>query len=386
MDWMIKDVDYSPKDTTGVEGFVNRMETELRGEGPPLEGFHFLNSPSEMLRFSREIEDEVRSNPQKANLYVGFQTVEKMLAEAGRYRQLNELGVSVVTFGQGELPESMEFEGSTWVPLNRDTRSLANQWYLISSSPTPIAFVAWEVSVEEQFAIGGLSAPGKLFKGFVTNDLRVINGLIGHLDSVMNQKAAIQDSRAAIESQLRLPINKIMTITQIEDSKSLKDLRSRVTELASGHEAELILFEMSAASYLVTPYPEENRDSWKRVLNENDLNLFGRSAIAKQINEISSAGVSAGVVLPTTHGFKHLTEWAEKEKIDLIVIPVSMVDPGLLDRLKGYSLRTLLDNTDIQLVVMETDGTMWNANPQLTENAFSINNDNLVGSSTRNLS
>ena len=246
--------------------------------------------------------------------------------------------------------------------------------------------MAWEVSVEEQFAIGGLSAPGKLFKGFATNDLRVINGLIGHLDSVMNQKAAIQDSRAAIESQLRLPINKIMTITQIQDSKSLKDLRSRVTELASGHEAELILFEISAASYLVTPYPEENRDSWKRVLNENDLNLFGRSAIAKQINEISNAGVSAGVVLPTTHGFKHLTEWAEKEKIDLIVIPVSMVDPGLLDRLKGYSLRTLLDNTDIQIVVMETDGTMWNANPQLTENVFSINNDNLVGSSIRNLS
>lgn len=45
MDWTISDVDYSPKDTTGVEGFVTSVEMELSGEEPTVEGFHLLNAP-----------------------------------------------------------------------------------------------------------------------------------------------------------------------------------------------------------------------------------------------------------------------------------------------------------------------------------------------------
>ena len=283
---------------------------------------------------------------------------------------------NATTFSISSLKKPITIEAITAVnKLSKSQLNLLLVFFktssVISSSPTPIAFVAWEVSVEEQFAIGGLSAPGKLFKGFVTNDLRVINGLIGHLDSVMNQKAAIQDSRAAIESQLRLPINKIMTITQIEDSKSLKDLRSRVTELASGHEAELILFEMSAASYLVTPYPEENRDSWKRVLNENDLNLFGRSAIAKQINEISSAGVSAGVVLPTTHGFKHLTEWGAFIDLNGVDALLHITDISWVRVNKPSELLSIGQNIKVKITKIEPDSKKISVGiKQLTEDPY----------------
>ena len=54
-------------------------------------------------------------------------------------------------------------------------------------------------------------------------------------------------------------------------------------------------------------------------------------------------GARAQAILPTSHGFRHLAEWAEREDADLILIPVSLLNPGLFKRLRGYSLRTLLD-------------------------------------------
>lgn len=363
MDWKIIEKDQTPEDPTGVGGFVRRMEHEFRVDGLPLEGFHFMNSPMEMLRFSREIEEEVGANSTDANLYAGFQTVEKLIGESKRYRHLVETGVSLVAFGQGKLPESTDLVELEWVPLERDTRALENQWYLVSSTPSPIAFVGWETSPEDQFARDGLSAPGKMFKGFVTNDSRVVEAMLTHLESVRSAKVALHMARTTLESQLRTPIGRVMTITDGSDSQLFRDIRARAIDIARSYSAEVLLFEISAASYLVNPYPEEDRKSWLRVLDERELVWFGRSAIARQLAEIKARGIEAGAVLPTTHGFKHLAAWAEQESVDLILLPSSLVEPGLLDRLRGYSLRSLLEHTDRQVVLMEPDGTMWHANP-----------------------
>ena len=51
MHWAIEKEDRTDSDPTGVDGFVKRMESELRGDGPPMEGFHFLNTPMDMLTF-----------------------------------------------------------------------------------------------------------------------------------------------------------------------------------------------------------------------------------------------------------------------------------------------------------------------------------------------
>jgi hypothetical protein len=55
MDWKIIEKNQIPEDPTGIGGLVRRMEHELRGNGSALKGFHFMNSPKEMLRFSREV-------------------------------------------------------------------------------------------------------------------------------------------------------------------------------------------------------------------------------------------------------------------------------------------------------------------------------------------
>ena len=60
MDWKIVEADITVTDSSGVEGFIARMESEFRQGGAPLEGFHFLNSPKLMLEYSKEIGDEIQ--------------------------------------------------------------------------------------------------------------------------------------------------------------------------------------------------------------------------------------------------------------------------------------------------------------------------------------
>ena len=184
MEWTITDKDVSSQDVTGVEGLILRMDRELRAGGTPIEGFRFLNSSAEMFRYSQEIEKEVRASPAGACLYTGFQVPEKLLAESRKYQRLIHAGVTVVAFGQGMLPESPDGLAEIWTPLEPDNRALENQWFLVSSSPVPIAFVGWETSPEPLFGRGRLTAPGKQFKGFATNDDRVVHAVIAHLESV----------------------------------------------------------------------------------------------------------------------------------------------------------------------------------------------------------
>ena len=352
MDWAITADDLASRDMTGVESLITRMDSELRGGGPPIEGFRFLNSPIEMLEFSREIETEILGSPMAADLYVGFQRAAKLQGESQRYRGLIEAGVRLAAYGEGSLPDTLADLEDIWTPLGRNIHALENQWFLVSSSPSPIAFIGWETSSTSVFGFGGLSAPGKQFKGFVTDDRRVVLAVIAHLESVRAGTAPTPESPHA---------GRIMAITSIEDSPEYAALRSRAAELAEEGGGDVVLFEMSAASYLVSPYPEENKRSWVRVLGEEEMLFFGRASVARQLESLRSRGVGGGVILPTTHGFQHLAEWVERENIGMVLLPASMANPSLFDRLRGYGLSELLEHTGRPVMLVEPDGTMRRA-------------------------
>ena len=357
MDWAINEGDILLRDFSGVEGLIERMEKELREGGTPIEGFRFLSDADEMLEFSREVEREVRDNPFGADLYVGFQTADKLIGEAERYRRLAQAGVRVAAFGQCPLETAPEGLEKVWTPLPRNTRALENQWFLVSSHPTPIAFVGWETSHDKIFGMGGISAPGKQFRGFITNDCRVVHAIVAHLESVRTRiaRARALDSGSGVR--------RVLAVTSLDDSPDYAVVRSCAAGLAAADGGEVVLFEISAASYLVSPYPEENRRQWIRTLKEPELRRLGRSPVAKQMEVIRARGAGAQAILPTAHGFRHLAEWAEREDADLILIPVSLVNPGLFERLRGYSLRTLLEHTTRPVLVVYPDGSTWRANP-----------------------
>ena len=354
MEWTITDNDLLLRDLGGVEGLIERMEKELRGGGTPIEGFRLLSDAAEMLSFSHEIEREVRDSPDMADLYVGFQTADTLAREARRYRRLVRAGVKLAAFGQCRLEEHPEGLEGVWTPLPRNTRALENQWFLVSSHPAPIAFVGWETSPEKMFGVGSISSPGKQFRGFITNDCRVVHAVIAHLESLR--------ARAARSSDAVVAARRVLAVTSLDDSPEYSAVRSCASRLAAADGGEVVLFEISAASYLVSPYPEENRRQWIRTLREPELRRLGRSPVAKQLEVIRACGAEAQAILPTSHGFRHLAEWAEREDADLILIPVSLVNPGLFERLRGYSLKTLLEHTTRPVLVVYPDGSTWRAN------------------------
>ncbi len=393
MEWTITEGDLSQFGRTPVAGFVERMERELRGGGGPIEGFQFVNTTEEMLRFTREIEDEVLDNPDGANLYTGFQTSAKFDMEIARYEDILRTGARVAAYGQGPPPDGFDAGTFWWVELPRDTRALENQWFLVSTAPTPIVFVGWETSPDDRFGTGGLSAPGKTFEGFVTTDRRVVDAIVEHLHSVMYTRTRLTCGEPGIEEddgfhredgeQGDHPYHgqsadfsgwakgwesqrdsRIMALTDFRGSPEYAAVRDAAAAMAIARGCELVLFEVSAASYLVNPYPEDDRSHWQRILNEQELMLFGRGEVARQWAKVREQGVPGGVILPSMPGFKHLDEWADREKIDLIMVPASLVRPGLLARLQGYSLRTLLRHTDRRVMVVDAEGTMcWASNP-----------------------
>ena len=362
MKWTILDADKTVLDPSGVDAFIDRMDKELRAGGPPLEGFKSLYSSQEMLQITREIENEITKVPDsQSTLYVGFQTVDKFLNETERYTYMSTLGIPVVGFGQGNVPDQNNVPAEQWVSLPTDLLAFENQWYLISASPNPIIFIGWETSSPELFGLGGISTEGKEFRGFVSNDERIIDAAINYLERVRKQNGPTASlPLMQLSEEIPFPISRIMMVTDDNQNEQIDSMRKEISSFAAENEAYVMLYDISAASYLVNPYPSgEVEKTSTKVLHTQDLGLMGRQYLVEQLDHLNNNELCAGVILATEHGFKHLAEWAESENADLIMIPQSLVNPGLIDRIKGYTLRKLLEATTIPIIVYKDSTSSW---------------------------
>ncbi|GIT45205.1 MAG: hypothetical protein Ct9H300mP11_31410 [Chloroflexota bacterium] len=110
-------------------------------------------------------------------------------------------------------------------------------------------------------------------------------------------------------------MNKVLVLSDDGQRPELASLRENIAEFAAKKSASVLLYDLSAASYLVSPYPSEvyERD-WDRALGKKELNMAGRAYLARQLDDLDSNGVRGGAILPTGHGFRQLAEWAEQEK------------------------------------------------------------------------
>ena len=356
MEWTILDTDSSPGDSTGVEGFIKRMDSDLRGDGVPLEGFRIIKSGMEMYEITRQIEaDKVGAGFSSAPLYVGFQNVDKFNNEVKRYSKISEAGVTVVGFGRGAQTAGYDAI-EQWVDLQQDHKSFENQWYLISLEPEPFIFIGWETSEDSQFGLGGVSASGKEFKGFISDDVRLVQASIAHLEQI-RQKLVPPESMdiGKLSNKLGFSVNKIMVLTDENKDKGFTELRDGSITLASNLDAEIVSYDKSAISYLVNPYPSElHQKEYNKPLTQPELLVMGRQYLADEIRLYDSFGVKAKAILPTDHGFAHLASWAKKEEADIIMIPSSLVRPGLVSRVQGYTLDSLMAATDIPVLVLDT--------------------------------
>lgn len=175
MDWRYPAVEPQNR-ARGIAEIAERLVAAIGDTR--LAGTSFTYDAREMLHATREIEATLANG---GRLWVGFQNAAKLEHESTRYARITSSGAQVVAFGTGvpQLPADLELR---WIGVEPSTDRLENQWFLVTTEPEPIAFVSWEVSEPERFGQGGIGDPEKRFVGFVSQDPRVIDALVSHLD------------------------------------------------------------------------------------------------------------------------------------------------------------------------------------------------------------
>ena len=356
-------LDKTTSDTnrSSVRQLVLEMDEGLRGNGLPIEGFEFIHSSKKMLDITRQIENEILLSEQPSSLYVGFQAIEKLDTEIPRYEELIKNNIEVKAFGIGK-PSGIHGKSlSTWIEIPKSVSLVENQWFLVSESPSPIAFVGWEVS-EDIFAEGKLSDPGKMFEGFVSSDDRVVKSLLQHLDSVCMGQVNQPIDADKLSTFIGRKVEKVMVVTQDKPENNLPfaptSMIKATSELCEKLESEVILYDLSAASFFVEPggHGDSAGQRWKGLLNKRDLELLGRNDLNKQMSVMNNTNLNSQALLAEKHGFVNIHKAALEHNVDLVIVPEYYENPSLIDRIVGNQLSKLDNYEAASFIIFDGEG------------------------------
>lgn len=140
-------------------------------------------------------------------------------------------------------------------------------------------------------------------------------------------------------------------------------MRAPVLRWARDAGARVVLYDRSAESYFVDPYPSgpwtadvEEEPSRERLLGPNDLEMLGRHYLAEQVKEGRAAGVDAHGWLPTKPGPAGMAEAVGRFEVDLVILPAPVKAPSLLDRVRGNTVERFRSALSVPVEVADQDG------------------------------
>ena len=142
-------------------------------------------------------------------------------------------------------------------------------------------------------------------------------------------------------------LRSILVVTDDGRNPSYRPTRAAATGLAARTGAELILYDRSAESRFVDPYPsgpwtaDTDGPNGDRLLDATELEPLGRGYLVGQIAEAAIAGVGARAWLPTRPGARGIREAAIRFHPDVVVLPSEADRPSLIDRARGLTLSRL---------------------------------------------
>ncbi len=356
--WELVKTEATLQDPHGLESFIRGLDQEFRrGDSPPLEGFTFLYDAREMLSLSRQIENDIRS-ARAGTLYVGFQNEAKLGPEADRYQRLGDAGVTVYAFGEG-VPDTSAARGLTsWHSLEPHHARLENQWYLVADGAASAAFVGWEVSDDDVWGRYGVTHPDKKFAGFISDDTRVISALIAHFEELRSSQPAAQlRPPGALDSVLQeLSPKRAMVLADDGKRSWVQSLLQALSLSSPLRDCAFYLYDLSAASYLIDPYPYQGEDQHHPLSESFVRNALKREYLADRVLQLSGIGASAEAILPTGVGFKDLAKWCNELEVDVLLLPSYYLRARLIDRLRGNTFALVADSVRSQIVLYDETG------------------------------
>lgn len=133
-------------------------------------------------------------------------------------------------------------------------------------------------------------------------------------------------------------------------------------ELAESDGASLLLYDRTSESYLTDPYPagpwspEEDAVSESTELDREMLHNLGRDYLVEQLDESERRGVFTRVHMARGTGAEAMAEAVQRYDPDLLILPQSMDNPSLLNRVVGNTLKRLRSKVDVDIRLVDEDG------------------------------
>ncbi len=347
-------MDWTFPQGTGDSGMfeIGRRLTEHIGHLP--DATRFTYDPREMLRITRQIEAACRGG----TLWVGFQSADKLAHERDRYVALVAAGTRVTGYGTGDVPGGLE--GLDYRRQSPDTRRLANQWFLVSTEPEPIAFVSWELGDPALFGVGGAATPGKRFVGFVSDDPAVVAELRATLEAIGGLAAPVPPGPPPPPAEGTPAGDLLAAVSRLEPSPSNAPDGAVVVPVGRGpdgalalalaialrEERHVVMVDRGAEGWLGTPYgdlrgDDDYRPDPERLFGVGLALREGRADAVMGLEAAGALGLNAGGWFPTSAGGSGLGEALRRFGGTLLVVPSSVRRPGLAERLRGMSAERL---------------------------------------------
>lgn len=157
-----------------------------------------------------------------------------------------------------------------------------------------------------------------------------------------------------------MPIAQPRTVVAVtgEDDDRFARVRRRAGDLAATTRGTVLLYDLDAAGVFASPtateWSGEGEEQFDRSrLGPDELEAHGRPTVADQVRSLRRLGVDAYGYLPEHVDGEDLARYAEAQRADVILVPASLPEPGLLERLTGQDPVKALEATAIPVVPVE---------------------------------
>jgi hypothetical protein len=143
------------------------------------------------------------------------------------------------------------------------------------------------------------------------------------------------------------------------ENEHLSAVREAAVKVATSSNAQLILYDVDAASVFAKPLPtgwSANQDELPTRLTAEGLEHAGRHGMANHVRAAMNAGIEAYGWLPGDKSGDSLADYARQQRADLIMVPRELDDPGIIDKLMGVTLAHVEDHTRLPIAIVDTNG------------------------------
>jgi hypothetical protein len=129
-------------------------------------------------------------------------------------------------------------------------------------------------------------------------------------------------------------------------------------DLARGTDRSLLLYDRSAESSLVDPYPYPDGIDDTCMLDAQLARCLGRDYLAEQIEVCQREGISASGWLPRAAGPKEMARCVRTFGVNAAILPAELDSPSLVDRVRGNCLHRFHEELDVPVLIVTAESKL----------------------------